>query len=127
MVYFGHPGPTYNTKYERQAIKEIQKEFPNNKVLNPNQPGMEKRYKEKGFDIFFDLIDKTAFGVFMTTLDGRWGIGIYEEAYYMHKSGKKVYELNPNTWEFKLIKNPSVTKYHALGLTKKGEVKRRIP
>lgn len=126
QVYFGHPGPTYNTKYESQGIKEVEKKF-GKKVINPNQPGMEARYKKFGFDIFFDLIDTCDFGVFMTALDGRWGIGIYEEAYYMHKSGKKVYELNPNTWEFRLVKNPIKTPYYALGLTKKGEVKRRIP
>ena len=125
MIYFGHPGPTYNTRYEKQAIEEIKKEF-GMKVLNPNRPGTEKKYEKHGFDIFFDLIDTTSFGVFMTALDGRWGIGIYEEAYYMHKSGKKVYELNPKTWEFKIIKNPPATKYYALGLTKKGEVQRRI-
>ena len=126
-VYFGHPGPTYKTKYESQGIKEIEKKFPNYKVINPNQPGIESLYKKIGFDVFFNLIDKCVFGVFMTALDGRWGIGIYEEAYYMHKSGKKVYELNPNTWEFKLVKDPTKTKYYALGLTKKGEVKRRKP
>ena len=126
-LYFGHPGPTYNTALEKRGIEEIKKKFSGVKIFNPAKiPNAEKRYKEEGFDMFFDAIDKTDFGVFMTAKDGRWGIGIYEEAYYMHKSGKKVWELDARTWEFTLVKNPPSTKYYALGLTKKGEVKRRI-
>jgi len=62
----------------------------------------------------------------MGMVDGRWSAGIYEEAYYFHKSGKKVYEINPHTYEITLLKNPTKKKYSAIGLTKKGEVKRRI-
>ena len=126
-IYFGHPGPTYNTPLEKKAISVIKEKFPGKTIINPNNPANEKKYKEIGFDVFFDLIDTCDFGVFMTAPDGRWGVGIYEEAYYCQQTNKKVYELNPQTWEFKIIKNPKATKYHALGLTKKGEVKRRIP
>lgn len=125
-IYFGHPGPTYGTKYEKRGIQEIKKKFPAYSILNPNKPNGKELYAKHGFDLFFDYIDTCDFMVAMTAPDGRWGVGIYEEAYYAHKSGKKVYELDPRTWEFKLVDNPPSTKYYALGLTKKGEVKRRI-
>ncbi len=125
-IYFGHPGPTYNTKYEKNGIRAINKEFPGYTVHNPNQPGNQEKYKTLGFDMFFDMIDTCEFCVFMTAVDGRWGVGIYEEAYYCHKSGKKVYQLDPHTGEITIVTNPISTKYYALGLTKKGEVKRRL-
>ena len=126
QIYFGHPEPTYNTKYEKNGIESIQKEFPNYKVINPNQVGNQEKYKTLGFDMFFDMIDTCDFCVFMTALDGRWGVGIYEEAYYCHKSGKKVYQLDPHTGDITIVDNPITLKYYELGLTKKGEVKRRI-
>jgi hypothetical protein len=125
-IYFGHPGPTYNTKYEKDGIERIKEEFPGYDIINPNQASTQSKYKKQGFDIFYNFIDKSDFCVFMTMPDGKWGVGIYEEAYYCFKSGKKSYELNPISGEITLIPDPTKKKYYEIGLIKKGKIKRRI-
>jgi len=95
-IYFGHPRLYYNTKWETKAIQMIQKKWPNHIVLNPNQRNrFEKSVKKSGFKIFYTLVDRCEFGAFMLMEDGRWGGGIYKEAEYMEKQGKKIWEVNP--------------------------------
>lgn len=125
-IYFGHVGLMYNTIYEKRGKVEIENRFPGYEVINPNSPKYDRLYAKHGFDIFFDIIDSCEFGVFMPTLQGKWGVGIYEEAYYFYKTHKKVYEIDPNTYEIRLLRDPTKKSYSAIGLTKKGEVKRRI-
>jgi len=64
-IYFGHAGPMYSTKYEKQGMEAIKKQFPGYTIISPNDKKYDKLYQEKGFDIFFDIIDACDFSVFM--------------------------------------------------------------
>ncbi len=95
-IYFGHPRLYYNTNEETKAIKMIMKKWPNHLIINPNQKQrFDRQVKKMGFKIFNILVDKCEIGVFMLMEDGRWGGGIYKEAYRMESHGKSIFEVNP--------------------------------
>ena len=104
-LYFAHPRATYNTPIEKTAQAILRKEFPELMVITPNQDAIQGQVEKIGFDIFFQIIDTCDVLVGMTFKDGKWGGGMHREGVYAEKKGKKVYELNPYTGEFKEVKS----------------------
>jgi hypothetical protein len=100
-IYFGHPQAFYNTPEEKKVEVMARRKWPNHLVINPNQTSKSGRYrfgvgvKKRSFGIFYDLMDRSEFGIFMPLEDGRWSGGVHKEMMRAKKSGKDVYEVNP--------------------------------
>jgi len=95
-IYFAHPQMYYNTKWETKAIQMIMKKWPEHKVVNPNQHDRHTRViKKSGFQIFYQMIRLSEFGVFMPLENGKWSGGVFKEAIRTNKEGKEVWEVNP--------------------------------
>lgn len=107
-IYFAHPvnyyiGSNFNThgNIEKELIKIIQKNFPNNSVYNPNQTHNQENYKiwkemtGSGMKYFFDIIlPHMVGGVGLSFEDGMFGAGVFGELEYLLKNNKPIYEID---------------------------------
>lgn len=114
-IYFGHPQKFYSTPEETKVLMMARQKWPDYLVINPNQFSKSGRYrfgtglKKRSFGIFYDLMDRSEFGIFMPLEDGRWSGGVHKEMMRAKKSGKDVYEVNPWTRKIRKI-DPSKIK-----------------
>lgn len=93
LYYFAHAVNTYNTPFEKSAIRLITMIFLEEEIENPNQPHHQVGYKKwaerarecdtahKGMNYFFDEVLPYCNGcIAMPFLDGRMGLGVAGEA-----------------------------------------------
>ena len=113
-IYFGHPQKFYNTKEEKKAEVMARRKWPQHLVINPNQTH-KGRYrfatglKKRSFGIFYDLMDRSEFGIFMPMEDGRWSGGVHKEMMRAQQTGKEVWEINPFNNKIKKIDPRKIT------------------
>jgi hypothetical protein len=102
-IYFGHPLSVYNTPKEKKLISIIEETFPHSEVENPNQPHHAQGYqdwkKQKGNGMLYyyeKVLPQMSAGVFLPFEDGMWGAGVFNEADFLQKHQKPIYEINFN-------------------------------
>lgn len=99
--YFAHPITIYNTYKERVLIDMIRNcnFFSNPEVINPNSDYHEDRYKKEGMDYFTSLVDICDVLVYYPFEDGTIGAGVVKEICRAKDKGKRVFAINPLSFE----------------------------
>jgi len=103
--YFAHPISIYNTRKEGALIDLINKTnfLGNPWVLNPNSEYHEHQYKLKGMEYFLWLVDECDALIIYPFEDGAIGAGIVKEALRAIDKGKRIYYIDPKTFELEEI------------------------
>ena len=105
--YFAHPITIYNTKKEHVLIDLIRycPFFSNPDIVNPNSDYNESRYKKEGMDYFLSLVDTCDCLVFYPFEDGSIGAGVVKEIERAKEKNKRVFGINPDTFEMFEVRN----------------------
>lgn len=91
-VYYAHPVTHYGTIVEELDIIILQNM--GFEVINPNSENTNTAYKEKGMQVFFDMIDTCDVLAFRSFNDGMIGAGVKKEIEYaLAAKGLCVFEL----------------------------------
>ncbi len=103
--YFAHPISIYNTRKEGVLIDMINRTtfLSNPWVLNPNSEYHECQYKLKGMDYFLTLVDECDALIIYPFEDGTIGAGIVKEALRAIDKKKRIYQIDPKTFEMEEI------------------------
>lgn len=103
--YFAHPISIYNTRKESVLIDMINRTtfLSNPWVLNPNSEYHENQYKLKGMDYFLTLVDECDALIIYPFEDGTIGAGIVKEALRAIDKGKRIYQIDPKTFDMEEI------------------------
>ena len=105
-IYFAHPITMYNTPEEYRCLVTIKNYFPELKnvtnypdLVNPNQKTFELAYKRLGMDLFLGLVDTCDIIVYSPFNDNTVGAGVVSEVSRAVDKNKKVYKIDPITFE----------------------------
>jgi hypothetical protein len=115
MIYFAHPINTYNTAFESRVIRLIAREFPGEKILNPNNASIEAAYKKSGMDVFKKLVEKCDKLICLPFNDKTIGAGKAKEINWALYDKKPCYMiLSTDPFDYEEIK--SLDKYEVLSV-----------
>ena len=109
-IYFGHPINTYDTKLELLIIAAIHREFPNAKLVNPNQIHHQYAFQRcqgllgDGMKYFLEeVLPGCEGGVFLPFRDGLFGAGVAKEALVLLKEAKPIWSVTVGDDEITFI------------------------
>jgi hypothetical protein len=120
MIYFAHPINTYNTSIENRVISLIKKQFPNQQILNPNHPSIEKAYKQTGMNVFKNLVNRCDMLICLPFDDGSIGAGKAKEIMWALADKKPCYYIKSvSPFRYETIKN--LSGYNVLSVEKTRE------
>lgn len=99
-IYFGHPINVYDTPFERMLLQKIQEAFPDWVIENPNKKRHADGYKRlksatgNGMTYFFtEVLPHCDAGIFLPFRDGKWGAGVSDEARFLCKQDRPIWQM----------------------------------
>ena len=103
--YFAHPISIYNTKKEKVLFEMLSSSLllTDPIIVNPNSEYNEAQYKLKGMDYFLGLVDECDALIIYPFEDGTIGAGIVKEALRAIDNKKRIYQIDPKTFEMEEI------------------------
>ena len=98
-VYFAHPVSDYGTQWEEDAMRAIRacQDFEGWEILNPNRPGFEAGYRERGMQFFIERCDECDAVVAAPFPDGNYGAGVGKEVFSFIMRRRPIYLIDRAT------------------------------
>ena len=112
-VYYAHNMLHYGSNIEHQDIETLQKM--GFEVVNPNHPDNEKAYKEHGFSIFTDMVDRCDILAFRSIM-GSISAGVGKEINFARAKNMPVIEMPTITTSRFLTVNETIEYCRPLGI-----------